>query len=40
MEAAGLNTDAVSTFNKVKTPDKGATVADLWSLVARGKYGV
>ena len=33
--AAGQKADAVATFNKVKTPDKDANVAHLWSLVAR-----
>jgi len=32
---AGQKADAVATFNKVKTPDKDANVAHLWSLVAR-----
>ncbi|MBW8836839.1 MAG: tetratricopeptide repeat protein, partial [Burkholderia sp.] len=38
--AAGQKADAVATFNKVKTPDKDANVARLWSLVARGKISV
>ena len=33
--AAGQKADALATFNKVKTPDKDANVAHLWSLVAR-----
>jgi hypothetical protein len=33
--AAGQKADAQSTFAKVKTPEKDATVAHLWSLVAR-----
>ncbi|MCX7280653.1 MAG: hypothetical protein NTX21_03645 [Alphaproteobacteria bacterium] len=33
--AASQKADAVATFNKVKTPDKDANVAHLWSLVAR-----
>jgi hypothetical protein len=33
--AAGQKADAVATFNKVKTPDKDANVAHLWSLDAR-----
>jgi hypothetical protein len=33
--AAGQKADAQSTFAKVKTPEKDATVAHLWALVAR-----
>jgi hypothetical protein len=33
--AAGQKADAVAAFNKVKTPEKDANVAHLWSLVAR-----
>ena len=33
--AASQKADAGATFNKVKTPDKDANVAHLWSLVAR-----
>ena len=33
--AAGQKADALATFNKVKTPDKDANGAHLWSLVAR-----
>jgi hypothetical protein len=33
--AAGQKADAVAAFNRVKTPEKDANVAHLWSLVAR-----
>ena len=38
--AAGQKADAQAAFAKVKAPPASATVAHLWLLVARGKYGV